>query len=166
MTRKFQSGVMLIEALIGILIFSIGILAMIALQAASISATADAQYRVEAVNLANQMMGQIWAGVDRSTSAALENSLLTFEHLADEGDDNCNFEGTESTNTMVTRWRNLIVTGAADGTGTRPLLPGASNTDQQIDVNIGANNQVKITVCWRTPPDNVTHRHVLLANVN
>jgi type IV pilus modification protein PilV len=167
MIKKLQSGVMLIEALIGILIFSIGILSLVALQAASVTATADAQYRVEAVNLANQMLGQIWAAVDRTNDTSLQNSLLAFSHqTTDDDDDSCNFSGDESGNSMVTRWRNLIVTGNAAGTGTRPMLPGTTNTDQQIDVNIGAGNQVVITVCWRAPSDSVTRRHVLVANVN
>ena len=45
---------MLIEALIGILIFSIGILALIGMQAAAIRNTADARYRSEASFLANR----------------------------------------------------------------------------------------------------------------
>jgi type IV pilus assembly protein PilV len=55
---------MLIEALIGILIFSIGILALIGMQGAAIRNTTDARYRSEASFLANQIIGQMW--VDRS----------------------------------------------------------------------------------------------------
>jgi type IV pilus assembly protein PilV len=60
---KPQQGVMLIEALIGILIFSIGILAMLGMQAVAMQATIDAKYRSEASYLANQIIGTIW--VDR-----------------------------------------------------------------------------------------------------
>jgi type IV pilus assembly protein PilV len=63
-TVKSQAGVMLIEALIGILIFSIGILAMIGMQGAAIRNTTDARYRSEASFLANQIIGQMW--VDRA----------------------------------------------------------------------------------------------------
>ena len=42
---RTQAGVMLIEALIGILIFSIGILALIGMQGAAIRNTTDARYR-------------------------------------------------------------------------------------------------------------------------
>jgi type IV pilus assembly protein PilV len=55
---------MLIEALIGILIFSIGILALIGMQGAAIRNTTDARYRSEASFLANQIIGQMW--VDRA----------------------------------------------------------------------------------------------------
>jgi type IV pilus assembly protein PilV len=61
---KSQAGVMLIEALIGILIFSIGILALIGMQGAAIRNTTDARYRSEASFLANQIIGQMW--VDRA----------------------------------------------------------------------------------------------------
>jgi type IV pilus assembly protein PilV len=54
---------MLIEALIGILIFSIGILALIGMQAAAMRNTTDAKYRSEAGFLANQIVSQMW--VDR-----------------------------------------------------------------------------------------------------
>jgi len=63
-----QAGVMLIEALIGILIFSIGILALIGMQGAAIRNTTDARYRSEASFLANQIIGQMW--VDRANLAA------------------------------------------------------------------------------------------------
>jgi type IV pilus assembly protein PilV len=57
--RATQKGVMLLEALIGILIFSIGILALIAMQSVAISQMRDAQYRTEASTLANRMMGEL-----------------------------------------------------------------------------------------------------------
>jgi type IV pilus assembly protein PilV len=65
--QRSQQGVMLIEALIAILLFSTGILAMIAMQGLAISYAADAKYRSDASFLANELMGQIW--VDRSQLA-------------------------------------------------------------------------------------------------
>ena len=62
-----QKGVALLEALVGILIFSIGILALMALQAQSIRNTIEAKYRNEAAYLANQILGTMW--VDRSNLA-------------------------------------------------------------------------------------------------
>jgi type IV pilus assembly protein PilV len=54
-----QGGVMLIEALIGILIFSIGILALIGMQATAVKNTTDARYRSEAAYLANSIISQM-----------------------------------------------------------------------------------------------------------
>ena len=58
--RNGQQGVMLIEALIGILIFSIGILALLGMQATAMRATIDAKYRSEAAFLANEVIGVMW----------------------------------------------------------------------------------------------------------
>lgn len=60
-TRFDQSGVMLIEALVAVLIFSIGILALIGLQAAMIASSSEAKYRSEASFIAQNRIGEIWA---------------------------------------------------------------------------------------------------------
>jgi type IV pilus assembly protein PilV len=81
LARKAQHGVALLEALVGILIFSIGILAMMGLQAQSIRNTVEAKYRNEAAYLANQIVGQMW--VDRAnmpdydTTAGTPNVNMT-----------------------------------------------------------------------------------------
>lgn len=62
MTRidiRRQAGVVLIEALLGILIFSIGILALIGMQSVAVKNTADARYRTEAAFLANSIVSQM-----------------------------------------------------------------------------------------------------------
>lgn len=56
-----QRGVAMIETLVAILIFSLGILGIIGLQATSIKQVSDAKYRIDAANLAEQLMGQMWA---------------------------------------------------------------------------------------------------------
>jgi type IV pilus assembly protein PilV len=54
---------MLIEAMIGILIFTIGILALIGMQALAIRNTVDAKYRTEASLLSNQIIATMWTDV-------------------------------------------------------------------------------------------------------
>jgi type IV pilus assembly protein PilV len=161
--QNHQSGMMLLEALIGILIFSIGILALVAMQARSVSTLADAQYRVEAVNLTNRLLSQIWVNADRSNPAALQTSLLTFQHQP--GGSACAFNGGTATNPVATAWLNMVQ---------QPLLPGASDAAyQQIKVEpvIGAAtvNRVTITVCWIAPNEpagSAPHRHTVVAYVN
>lgn len=58
--HRAQKGVMLLEALIGVLIFSMGILAIVGLQASAISFTTDAKYRTDASFIANQAFGEMW----------------------------------------------------------------------------------------------------------
>lgn len=66
-TRNSQKGVMLLEAMISILIFSLGILALIGLQARAINSVSDASYRSQAAFFADQIIGQIW--IDRTNMA-------------------------------------------------------------------------------------------------
>lgn len=56
-----QQGVILLEALIAILIFSMGVLALVGLQAAMIKNTTEAKFRSEAAFLAQQRIGLIWS---------------------------------------------------------------------------------------------------------
>ena len=58
---------MLLEAMISILLFSVGILALIGLQARAITSVADATYRSHASFLADQIIGQMW--IDRTNMA-------------------------------------------------------------------------------------------------
>ena len=60
-TQRGQRGVVLLESLIAILIFSLGILALVGLQAAMITNTSDARYRAEANYIAQQHLGVMWA---------------------------------------------------------------------------------------------------------
>lgn len=59
--RRSEKGSILLEALIAILIFSFGILALVGMQAAAIKSTSEAKYRTDASFLANQIIGQMWA---------------------------------------------------------------------------------------------------------
>lgn len=58
-TRK-QDGLVLLEGLIAVVIFSFGVLAIIGMQAATVRASTDAKYRVDASFAVNQKIGQIW----------------------------------------------------------------------------------------------------------
>lgn len=59
-----QNGVALLEALIAVLIFSLGVLGIVGLQATMIKSASDAKYRSEASYLAQQRIGEMWATPD------------------------------------------------------------------------------------------------------
>ena len=59
-----QQGVVLVEAMIAILIFSMGVLAVVGLQAAMIKNTADSKYRADAGYIAQQRIGLMWSDPD------------------------------------------------------------------------------------------------------
>ena len=156
-----QQGVFLIEALMGILIFSLGILTLVAIQTSAISAQSDAQYRIEAANFSDQMLNQIWLNLDRTSSATIQTTLAAFQHQPGGAASSCNFSGDASGNALVTAWVTTITSGSTH-------LPGSTAAMQQILVNTapGGYNQVTITVCWKGPLDAAPRRHSFVSFVN
>lgn len=153
-----QQGVMLLEALIGILIFSVGILAMVGMQAAAFSASTDAKSRAEAAAFANQIISDIWMGVDRSSTANLTTSLNNFQ--LNTGGSDCAFSGgqADGTNTILTGWVSAV-------TDTSTGLIGATATMQQVLVSTADLNRVTVTVCWKAPQDARSRKHQVISYV-
>lgn len=56
----------MLEAMIAILLFSMGVLAVVGLQAAMIKNTADSKFRAEASYIAQQWVGRMWADPDNA----------------------------------------------------------------------------------------------------
>ena len=127
-TARSQSGVMMLEALIAILIFSLGILAIIGLQAESIRNSSGAKFRSDASFLANQVIGYMWA--DRA-------NLALYAHRPTGPI--CAPTGANSANANVTAWLANV----------SALLPSATSAKQSITVN-AANRQVTVRVCWES----------------
>lgn len=170
---KAQSGVMLIEALIAILIFSIGALGIIGLQSTATKVSGDARYRSEAALLANELLGRMWAA-DRTPAnlrAAFDSSVGTNGGPAFQA------------------WAWVGSNTAAPGTTSNPgqgtvfkLLPGASTNVPVVTVTpvsrtfttaAGATAtvttaQVSIRVMWQAPQesgDSAVHSYDLVAQI-
>lgn len=149
---RAQSGIMLLEALVGILIFSVGILALVGMQASMIRATTDVRNRSEASFLANQIIGRMW--LDRT-------NLATYAHRPTGGGTTCDPTGADSTNATVTAWLASFTTA-----GQSTYLPGATTAKQQIIVNTASNNLVTVRICWQSPTDASPRNVVATANIN
>ncbi|MEF8708551.1 MAG: hypothetical protein V5B38_06630 [Candidatus Accumulibacter propinquus] len=146
-TARAQTGVMLLEALIGILIFSLGILSLVALQATSIQLTSDAKYRTDASLLANRLIGQMWAS--GLTPADLETAF-------------------ESGGDQYNAWL-ADVQGIEGLPGVVAASSGIDSTLPTVTVD-AATGQVVITLFWRTPQmptsgANSSHRHVVVSQI-
>lgn len=100
-----QRGVILLETLIAILIFSIGVLALVGLQAVMISNTSDAQYRSEASLIAQKRIAEIW-GTDPIN-----------HHLLGEGDpaDPLGKPGKDISNLLPNGIRYTVQVGVGSG---------------------------------------------------
>lgn len=134
-----QTGVMLLEVLIALLIFAFGILGLIGMQAVSIKLTGESKYRAEAAMFVDQLVNQMWA--DDRTNAVLV----------------ANYDSTAGGNKYM-EWRNQV---QAASTG----LPGASGANAPI-VAIDVNNVVTVTVFWQAPEETAAHRYVTVARLN
>ena len=78
-----QRGGSLIEALITVLIFSVGILGIVGLEAAKIKDTSDAKYRLDSSFIAQQRVGEMWA--DPNNLAAYVESNTDISGLLPSG---------------------------------------------------------------------------------
>jgi type IV pilus assembly protein PilV len=64
MARKHQSGIALIEVLVALLIFMLGVLGLVGLQTSMTRAQTEAKVRADAVNLANDLIGRMWTDLN------------------------------------------------------------------------------------------------------
>ena len=173
-----QGGFFLIEAMVAILIFALGILGLVAMGGTAVSSQSDAQYRTEASSLADAIAGEIAVGINRSNCSAGASalceatkaaSLLTFAHQPNPPPSTvpapCAFDGDDLTAVSAPTVFPLL-DRAANGTPT-PGLPGATAANQQIYIEPAGNfNRVVITLCWRTASDSAWRRHTLVTYVN
>lgn len=132
-----QGGAALLEAMVGILIFSLAVLGVVAMFAASIKYAFDARARTEAALLVDEYIGRM--------------------RVANPATRNVDFAsgGTEYSN-----WFNNRVNIAGRG------LPQPA-VDNLAIVTTTANTTVSLTLSWDTPGSNLpraTHRTVAVLN--
>lgn len=136
-TASYQSGVMLIEAMVGLLIFAFGVLGLIGMQAIAGKAAGDAQYRSEAAAYAEQLVNQMWA----SNRATLEADFAAGQPKYDE-------------------WVGRVKQA---GTG----LPGSTLTGNEPTATLSADKKYwTITVRWQGAGETVAHHYTTLAWIN
>ncbi|TCS36480.1 type IV pilus assembly protein PilV [Paucimonas lemoignei] len=129
--QRLQQGIALVEVLIAILIFSIGILALVGMQSTMAKNVTVSKLRGEASFLANQLIGQMWVDQGNLNAYTVDGNTCT-----------------EASNTRCTTWtaavRNLLPNGAADVTVSGSevkialswQLPGEMPARFEIDANV------------------------------
>jgi type IV pilus assembly protein PilV len=142
-TSERQRGVMLIEALLAILIFSIGILAVVGMQGIAIKNVGESKIRNDANFLAGELLSQMWA----------DNGNITTG--------NYNYAGSGGAPGRIAPWVARVTGKMPGGLGpivtlTNPSAQGAS---------------VQITIRWQLPeeanlnPPPPPHSYTVLAAV-
>ena len=168
-TRAAQRGFFLIEAMVAILIFALGILGLVALGGTAVSSQSDAQYRTEASSLADAIAGEIALGINRTSEATKLATLAGFAHQPTPVPATipapCTFAGAPINPVAAPGVAALLARAA--NTTPNPGLPGATAVNQQIFIDAPGNfNRVVITLCWRTASDNAWRRHTLVTYIN
>jgi type IV pilus assembly protein PilV len=148
-----QRGIVLLDALIAIVIFSIGILGMVSLQGAAIKLAGDAQYRTNAAMLADQVISQMWTG--NVTSAS---------------DLSAAYAGASGTGgPQYTAWLNTI--NCATANASTNCLPGVTAATNAPVITIVPNAAfpkdalVTVTVNWQAPNDTGPHNYVSITQI-
>jgi type IV pilus assembly protein PilV len=149
-TARKQKGIMVLEAMMAILIFSLGILAMMALQAAAIRLSGDAKGRIDASFLADKLISQMWL--------ADPLTLNTFSHNSTATANPCLPNGGGPNNPVVANWLTNDVL---------PNLPGGNTVAnfrnyQRVTVT---GNVVQVSLCWQTPGDTTFHNYLVTSAV-
>lgn len=146
----YQSGSTMLEALIAILIFSLGILSLVGLLGTSVKDTANSAYRTQASLLANEIVGQMWAGsqtIANPTDTAVQNYLATFK----------------GSGAATTTWRTKV----------ENTLPGITKPAEDEEgggsnlpvIEVDGNNNVTVTLFWKAPGDSSAHKYVMTTRI-
>ena len=158
-SKSVQQGSVLLEALIAFLIFAMGILGVIGLQATSISNTMDARYRTDAAFLANQIIAQMWVDPWVGPNA------YGIQVKAPDPSYNCNPCTSASSNLNVKAWVTQIqsgfLPGGTSGTANQPSINITDNTGASCSATPYTCSQVTVTINWASPKTGaVTHNYV------
>lgn len=130
-TRRAR-GFTIVEVMVALLVFSLGVLGLVGLQGGAVRFSSDARQRADATFLADQLMARALIS-DPATLAA-------FAHQP--GGAACAPSGDASTHATVTAWLGEV----------SELLPQATAAKQQVVVN-AATGQLTVRLCWRNGSD-------------
>lgn len=152
---RLTRGYALLEVLVSLVIFSVGVLGVAAMQAVSLKGVGAAKYRTEASILADQLIGMMWA--DDRTPAVVEGGTSALQ---------TNFQGDAGTGgPSYAAWLssvNALLPGAASYPPTVVVTP--MNASVPFEANKGK-NRVNITVRWQLPGESEVHNYVAVTDI-
>lgn len=120
-----QQGFTLLESLVAMLIFAVGVLGLIGLQTAVTLAQTETHSRSEAVSLAQEMVGLLWTDMAR------------LDQYVTNADSSC-------TATACLRWLDKVRTTLPNGDAS---MMAATARDLR---NNAIGNHIDLTVTWQT----------------
>ncbi len=146
---RAQAGGFLLEALIGVLIFSFGILGIVGLQAASLRHTGESEYRAEAMYYANSLISQMWT----DNPAGLKNK----------------YDSTVGTGAGYTAFQGVVADLPGGGTIAPIVLvdpaKDCTNTNDVAPPPSLQSHVVVVCVYWQVPGDADIHNYMTIGVV-
>jgi type IV pilus assembly protein PilV len=133
MTMRMHTGFALVEALIAVLIFCLGVLALMGLQAMMSKNVTQSRLRGEASILATQLIGQMW--VDQ---ANLPNYAMAGGVCATSGFDKCTSWRDAVGRSLPRGSADVSVNGSAVAITLKWTLPG--ETEAEFDLQASVTN--------------------------
>ncbi len=150
---RAQHGMMLLEALFGILLFSVGIIALVGMQTSAVKQSVESKYRSDASLLAVQLIGQLW-GTDRQFS-----TLNTGYNSSNISGGNCN-------STCAPNFSSWLETVKSTLPGASTRTPTTQFTQVATSTSSAASTRVTITIFWQSPgADTTVHSYVAIAEI-
>jgi type IV pilus assembly protein PilV len=146
-----QSGYMLFEAMVALMIFTVGVLGIMGMVVVATQNNTDAKYRIEASLLVNELIGQMWA--DNRDPA-----VLTTNYAGGAGTDGAKY----------TAWLNDIIAnkrlpGVEAG---NPNVPSVVVTCIPSCADPRGSSQVFIRISWQLPGESSPHNHVAVTQIS
>lgn len=157
LSRRFVKGSSLLEGLIAILIFSVGVLALMGMQANAINSVSEAKYRTDAAFPANQLLGNMWADAPSNTILAPPCPVSVIPSYA--------YNGIGVPPTKVADWVQTVKNTLPGATTFPPLItvtPGVLGNPGACGVQF----TVTITIRYRPPKNTAAHRFVTTAVIS
>ncbi len=127
-SRRRLRGSTLVEGLLAVVVFSVGLVGLLTLLSGAMVDGAQAQYRSEAGLLASDLVGRMWTG-DRSLAGLQERF-------------------GEADAAEYLDWRRRV----------QAALPGVTDSANVPQVSIGAQRDVTITLGWQAPGESAPHQ--------
>jgi type IV pilus assembly protein PilV len=154
--RKAKStGFMLVEALFGILLFSVGIIALIGLQATSIKQSVAGKYRSDASLLAGELIGQMWTS-DRTLATLQAN--FNSDHASGG---NC----ASSCGVNFNAWYTEVQAALPGADSTPPTIVFESIPGSSAGLT---STKATLTIYWRAPNEDssvAAHNYTVITQI-
>ncbi len=137
MKLKNNNGIFIMESLVALIIFMVGILGIIKYQGETIIATSDAQYRINAAFLADSLIGDMW---------------IEQAHLAQFAD---------KTGTTYEAWFEQLSQSLPG------VIDGQSDTAPTITVSdgVGGSKVIHVVIKWKQPSSNFISQYEIESTI-